>query len=432
MQRSSTPALLASVLCALVGCTDASSPAGPRTDDAATPATDGGPVPGDAVTYHGHARPILARHCEGCHVEGGIAPFPLDTYEVASAFSMRIAEVTRSRTMPPYPANASGECNTFRDARWLTEGEIATLEAWHAQGAPEGDPSTPAPDRMSPPTLDPSEVTAEAGLAAPYTPERTTDDTPQDEIRCFVVDPGLATNAFLTAYEVVPGAPSVVHHVILYEPDSAAAASMAQERDDADPAPGYACNGGPTVQSHPVVLWAPGGGALRFPEGTGLALAPHPMVLQIHYNIAAGAVPDQTRVRLVTAPSVTQQARILSLSDAAALQLPPRSTDAHATASWTAPADGVVHGVFPHMHQRGRTLRVTRTAGGAESCMLDVDRWDFNWQLGYFYESPIRVQRGDLIELDCGFDTTAETSMVTWGEGSGDEMCLNYFYVTGR
>ncbi|MDQ3033374.1 MAG: hypothetical protein M3Y87_13220 [Myxococcota bacterium] len=417
----------------LAACEDVSSPAGPRPPVPAADASVGadGSIVG-APTYHGEVRPILAARCEGCHLPGGIAPFALDTYDIAAGLSMRIAEVTRARTMPPYPVNASGDCHTFDDPRYLDEHEIATLEAWHAAGAPLGDPSTPAPTRMEPPTLAPGEATHAVELEVAYTPERSDDDTPLDEIRCFLVDPGLAAEGFLTGYEVVPGAPSVVHHAILFEPESAAAAADAAALDAEDARAGYDCNGGSRVASHPVVLWAPGGGAQRFPAGTGLRIATHPMVLQIHYNLSAGAVPDRTRVDLVVTAGGVREAQMMSIADPRALLLAPRSTAATAEATVMAPSAGQIWGAFPHMHQRGRTMRITqRRAGAADACMLDVDRWDFDWQLGYYYESPIAVARGDVIHVECSFDTTGETEMVTWGEGTPNEMCITYLYVTG-
>ena len=65
-----------------------------------------------------------------------------------------------------------------------------------------------------------------------------------------------------------------------------------------------------------------------------------------------------------------------------------------------------------------------------DDCVLDVDRWDFDWQLSYFLEEPIDVQRGETISLHCTFDTRGETEVIRWGEGTGDEMCLAFFYVT--
>jgi hypothetical protein len=95
-----------------------------------------------------------------------------------------------------------------------------------------------------------------------------------------------------------------------------------------------------------------------------------------------------------------------------------------------APIPVTVFGVYPHMHTLGRTLRVTRTAAGATQCLVDVPRWDFNWQQFYFYDEPIVLEPGDVLNITCGYDTRSRSDAVTWGEGTSDEMCLNFLYAS--
>lgn len=59
----------------------------------------------DTVTYYGNVRPILAEHCVGCHVNGGIAPIALDTYEAAS---------DAAALMPPFLADNSSVSGSSR------------------------------------------------------------------------------------------------------------------------------------------------------------------------------------------------------------------------------------------------------------------------------------------------------------------------------
>ncbi|MBN8615428.1 MAG: hypothetical protein J0L92_32835, partial [Deltaproteobacteria bacterium] len=124
------PALLTLLASSLACACDPRSPV--DTADAATPPSDAGPSP----RYEEDVRPIVHARCVGCHRAGQIAPFALDTYESVAPLATRIAEVTRARTMPPFLAEASGACGTYRDARWLTEPEIDTLARWAAAGAP--------------------------------------------------------------------------------------------------------------------------------------------------------------------------------------------------------------------------------------------------------------------------------------------------------
>ena len=163
---------------------------------AATEAGAGAPT----VTYHRDVRPLLARHCLGCHQEGGIAPIALDSAAAAAAFAGPIAAATASRAMPPFPADNSGACHSFRDARWLTDAELATLATWAEEGAPAGDPGS-APAEPAPPTGLDGEVRTLA-MAADYTPRAEL----EDDYRCFVVDPHVAASSFITGVAFIQAA----------------------------------------------------------------------------------------------------------------------------------------------------------------------------------------------------------------------------------
>ena len=90
-----------------------------------------------------------------------------------------------------------------------------------------------------------------------------------------------------------------------------------------------------------------------------------------------------------------------------------------------------VRGVFPHMHLRGRTMRVeTRRPGAPATCLADVPRWDFDWQQLYFLDAPRYLYPDEILEVSCTFDTSDDTEEVRWGEGTGDEMCLVGLLVT--
>lgn len=401
--------------------------AGPRPDSPGASTDDTGPSSGP--TYTGEVRPILAEHCTGCHVTGGIAPFALDSYALAQAFGARIVEVTEQRIMPPFLADNSGECNTYRDARWLSDDELATLARWVEIGMPEGDPSIAPPTPMTPPSLSPSEITTTLDVGAEWMPSATETDS----FRCFVVDMSEVGDQFVTGYEVMPGDARVVHHVILYEPSNEAAAATVMGLEAEDAALGYDCRGGIGASTYPVALWAPGSGAQHFPEGTGVRVGSWPAVIQVHYNtLTAGAHPDRTRIHLSSVPSGVTPALITPIADPASLRLPPRMASVSQTIEQRVPANIRVYGIFPHMHQRGIGARAELIRGGASDaqCLTELPRWDFNWQLGYYYSTPFDVARGDTVRVTCDFNTMEESETITWGETTQDEMCIVYFYVT--
>lgn len=424
---------------AAVGCTTDPGIAGPPHDDAGiTPMGDAGPTPVDAnlppgePTYYGMVDDILAEHCWGCHsdVGGGIAPYNLDTYESASMHAPLIAAYTQSRRMPPFFAVNDGTCQTFEDhGRWLSDTDIAILGQWNANGAPMGTMTTP-PTVMTPPTIDAPDVTIT--MPQPFTPQMR--GTDPNEFRCFVVDPGVTTDQFITAYEVRPGNALVVHHVIVFEPESDADATTAAGMENADGRPGYPCSGGTIVPSHPVALWAPGGHRTDYPATTGLALpAGRRLIIQIHYNLTndpAQDMSDTTSIRFETTATVARPASMLLLSQST-LALPPHlASTTSAPRSFRSPGAGTLWGVFPHMHTAGRQLGLTLTHGSTTSCIADVERWDFNWQQAYFYTTPISVASGDRVTITCEFNTMTRDATTTYGEGTEDEMCLSFFYVT--
>lgn len=392
------------------------------------PAPDAGPP----VTYYGDVRPILVEHCTMCHVDGGIAPFSLTTYDAAVEVSTNMREVTRERIMPPFLADGSGACNTWSNYRGLTDEEIATIGAWVDADTPEGDPSTPAPEPVVLPHLPSADLSLEMSEAF------TTNDSFDDEYRCFVLESTLDADRFLVGYDVQPGNAERVHHVIVYNPTSDEQADAARQRDleDGSATDGYTCFGAAGVDATPVVLWAPGAGSTMFPHGTGIQLSAHrPLILQIHYN---NQVPEGTertdRTRVDLALEDTANPAYMVLMGDFDLNLPPRTqewVESQRMSLSALPVNVRVWGVFPHMHTLGRTIHVdlNRQSGG-DQCLIDVPRWDFHWQMAYWLSTPITVTPEDAATITCTYDTRDRDTTTNFGDGTEDEMCLAFTYVT--
>jgi hypothetical protein len=135
----------------LIGCGESSEGSG-GAGGAGGAGAGGGGAPIEAPTWWADVAPIIYRECLGCHVESSIGAFPLTDYATVSVVGVVVASDAATRRMPPSAVDASGSCNTFRDARWLGDADIATLEAWAAAGVPEGEetelPAVPVLDRL--------------------------------------------------------------------------------------------------------------------------------------------------------------------------------------------------------------------------------------------------------------------------------------------
>jgi hypothetical protein len=425
-------------LAALAGCGSEVSGGG-SSNAAGTP-------PAEAVTYWQHAKPILDAKCNGCHTQGGIAPFSLETYTAAYEVRGIIKASTQAGTMPPWPP-AKG-CTDYFSDRSLTDGQMETLAAWVDQGGVEGDATKPGAPIDKGPTNELSRVDRTLEMPVEYTPQKEPDD-----YRCFVIDwPGAETE-YVTGYRANPGNAAVVHHVIAFVVAPADVSSV-EAADAAEAGPGYTCYGGPGVKASWIGAWTPGNLGVDNPEGTGIRIEPgSKIVMQVHYNtLTAGAQSDRTTMDFRLEKSVTKEAKIQPWARPAWLSgdgmlIPANESDVMHSFAYdptVLPPGGpvTIHGLGLHMHQLGKRglVRIDR-ADGTTECMIDVPHWDFHWQGTYTFLEPKTVNPGDKVHLECHWDNSAANQPlvdgvklppkdVTWGEGTTDEMCLTTLYMT--
>jgi hypothetical protein len=386
------------------------------------PATD---VSG--VTYYKDIAPLVARECASCHRDGGAAGLPLETFDQTAELAPMLARITADRRMPPWPADASGDCNTFVDQRWLSDADLALFAAWADAGAPAGDPA------HAPELPRPLETHYDKSVTiAPPAPYAVAPHS--DEYRCFVVDPGIADERFITAIGLELDRAEVVHHMQLYAIDDDAADAAVTALDAQDAAPGYRCGEeGLGADLRYVGVWAPGDLVRRWPDGTGIALhAGRRLVLQLHYhNHAAVTIADQTRVGLELAESVAELGDIHHARNTELVLMPGRANiKAVGTHALDITEPVTARGVRIHMHVLGTSGRLELLRGDETRCLLSIPRWDFDWQLFYLLRDPIQLLPGDQVRLTCTYDTRSQDNVVRWGTSTDDEMCIGYTYFT--
>jgi hypothetical protein len=388
------------------------------SEDAGTGATslpDGG-----QATWYRDVLPVAQRRCQGCHTAGGIAPFSMDSYAGVKNWFTQIAADALSRKMPPWmPSDSCGM--SYRDSRRMSQAEIDVFTAWAANGGAEGNPADAplpgTPERL--PWIDKTVVPASS-----YTPSATL----TDDYRCFLVDPNNPSTQSVIGYEIIPGQRAEVHHVLLYAVDKADALA----KDNAEAGEGWTCFGGPGISKMDLIGgWVPGTAIVRYPEGTGITLAPGKVfAMQIHYNTSSGIrAADSTTVKLQYARTPVTAAVLIPILDYL-FAIPPNAmgfTPAGHPKPFpnTLGADLKVWGALPHMHTRGKRIAVT----GPSGCYVDIPQWDFHWQQQYFFSTPQEVKQNEKVFLTCTWDNPT-TKYVRWGESTDDEMCLAYLYAT--
>ncbi|MBL91485.1 MAG: hypothetical protein CMH56_06690 [Myxococcales bacterium] len=411
---------------------------GGNTNPPTSSPTDGGSALPTTVTYNAQIAPILAQNCVTCHRQGGVrSETPLDTFAAAAPLASTIKFYTENRLMPPWYADNSGSCGSYRDALWLTEEEIELLGTWADDGAPEGIPTEESHEPPSLASLE--EPTTTVSMTNDYFPSGS-DDFERDDYRCFVVDPEIATTKYLTGFEVVPGNINIVHHVLLYRMTTVAGDTLAAQKAAAEAGEGYTCFGGPGLPEEDYELvggWAPGTGAVVFPDNSGIQIEPnHKMVMQLHYNFVDDDQSDKTALKLKLENTVSNEGYMRLVSDSELNLAPGQSEVSHSYTVDTEFMTSGTHqvnfwGLVPHMHQRGVTMRTEIVAAdGTTTCINDVPYWDFNWQWFYFYSESVPLLPGEELKITCVYNTSADTSPIYFGEGTNDEMCVLVMYGT--
>jgi hypothetical protein len=434
------------------------------------------------TTFHKDVEPILQAHCQGCHTQGGIAPFPLITYDDAKANGVLMAARTAAKIMPPWGAQETASCTPrFKwqhDPR-LSDSEIATIAAWSQTGMQEGNPAD-APAPMSS-ALGLSGVQMELAPSAPYTV--TVDNS--DSFRCFVLDPKLVQDGWVNGSNIVPGNAEVVHHVVVFTDPAGATKAMTLGPDG-----GYDCFGGVGFTNTSVLMaWAPGMLPQDFPPNVGTKLtAGTRLVAQVHYHphtvaAATSSKTDLTKIQLRFNSATPEYSLTSALignfpkaapngdgfvydpTDPAALPtfvIPAGAKDVTVTQRFTLPPilNGqplpqlYLYGVGGHMHWVGTKVEIDihrlspPDSQPEDECAIGIPSWDFNWQRIYHYDTNLEnlpsLRQFDQITIKCTYDNTldnpkvqlalqqqglAQPKDVKLGETTLDEMCLGLFQV---
>jgi hypothetical protein len=354
--------------------------------------------------------PILFRHCTECHRMGGSAPFALQSYSDARRRARQIAEVTRSRFMPPWRAKPGfGE---FADARLLTQAQIQTLQLWAAQGAPQGRSAD----------LPPLPKFSDGWrLGKP--------DEGMDITRCFVLPLHLTADTWVRAVEFRPQNPRLVHHALIF-PDTAHMARMLQARSSDV---GYASMGGPgLIPGNALGDWMPGslptflipGVARRLKAGVDL-------VVMIHFHPDGRPETEQSSIGLYLSKAPPSRQFAVVPLGANRIFILPGVKNYQVRAVFTLPVDVEAVGILPHAHYVCTAIKSTATLpDGTLKPLLWIEDWDYDRPDRYRYSHPIDLPAGTRITAEFTYDNSADNPrnpnspprFVMWGAQTMDEM----------
>ena len=369
------------------------------------------------VTYHRDVARILQQNCVTCHRDSGIGPFALNDLAEVTDRAKVIKRVISEGTMPPWFAApvAADKASPWANDCSLSARDKTDLLAWlNSANRPLGDPAdAPAPlsfeDEWTIGKPDyvvqlPRPVSIKADGYMPY--------------QFLTTETTLTEDKWVQGYEIVPTDRSVVHHVIV----NVHKKGGGKIRDRDEGGSGY------------WAAYVPGNSSQVYPEGFARKLpAGSTVSFQIHYTPSGRATQDQLRMGLIFAksePRYIVETLALPKRD---LRIAPGAADHLETTTRALPSDINVIAFMAHMHVRGKAFKYELlTADGSET-LLDIPRYDFNWQLRYDLATPRFLPRGSQLKITAIFDNSPgnqsnpdPTKLVKWGPQTYDEMMIGY------
>jgi len=176
-----------------------------------------------------------------------------------------------------------------------------------------------------------------------------------------------------------------------------------------------------------------GGGDWSVPDGWGVELpAGGSLGFQMHYTPFGKESVDASKVGLYFYPKDKPPTKIMrhAVVTDNFIEL-PANTDFHKEVAYLQfPKDATLFTLFMHAHVRGQAAKVDLVEkDGKTTTILNLPRYDFNWQRIYNFAEPIKVPAGSKIVATWWYDNTARNGAnpspkesVIWGDQSWEEM----------
>jgi hypothetical protein len=362
-------------------------------------------------TWAKDVAPIVYNRCVECHRAGEVAPMAFTNYQEVRPWAKSIKERVVTRAMPPWLADP--HFGAFRNDRRMSQQEIDTITAWVGAGAPEGD----AKDLPALPKFEEGWNIGKPDLVLDL---GTDFDVPAEGVvpyKYFRVPSGFAEDKWVQAAEIRPGARSAIHHVIVFilEPGQK----------------GITGEGGDILTGV-----APGEQPLQLQPGTAkLVKAGSTFMFQMHYTPNGKAATDRTRVGFKFASDPPQYRAMVGRALTFNFKIPPNDGNYEVKSNWVAKEDVDLQSLMPHMHLRGKDFKYTVTfPDGRQEVLLNVPRYDFNWQLGYELKQTMHLPKGTRIDCVAHFDNSVNNKYnpdpnkeVKWGDQTFEEMMIGFF-----
>ena len=183
--------------------------------------------------------------------------------------------------------------------------------------------------------------------------------------------------------------------------------------------------------------YVPGNSFQVFPQGFAKKIpAGATLVFQMHYTPIGKATEDQTEIGFKFYEGTPKHVvHVKGIAQRDKLKIPPHAPNHNQSQTFPVNSQVKLLAFMPHMHLRGKAFRyeLIEPAANKKTTILDIPRYDFNWQLVYRLAEPMLVNPGSKIKVTGWFDNSDQNPAnpnpnreVPWGDQTEDEMLIGY------
>jgi hypothetical protein len=369
------------------------------------------------ISYEKTIAPMLTEHCVACHREGGIAPWQMSSYDMVRGFSPMIREVVRTKRMPPW--HADPHYGVFSNDRSLTNEQTKLLVHWIEAGSPRG---TGADPLLSVKKDWPLWSLGQPDLVVNL-PKFEVPATGVIPYQMWTVENPLDHDVWVRAVDFQPGARSNLHHIIA----TIGGEMAADGKRDTDGS---------------LADYVPGSEPLQIPPESGILLKKGAKFgFQAHYTVNGKEATDVTQMGLYFMDKPPQYRYRAAIMANPRISIPANTKAYSNDATHTFDREVLVYSLHPHAHFRGFAAEfVAKYPDGHEEVLLNVPKYEFNWQTTYVLKTPIVLPAGTAVRYTMVYDNSTQNKanpdpnrVVPWGQQTWDEMLfgvIRFRYLT--
>ncbi len=378
-------------------------------------------------TWSGDISELIYTNCSPCHRDNGNAPFALLTYEQVKAKANRIHWATKTRYMPPWPADPT--YRHFLYERVLSDTQIKMLSLWITSGMPWGDRTI----QPKPPDFPNGSFFRKPDLVLHLQHAVKLSGNGRDSFVIAKFPYQLPKDTLLDFVEFVPGIKRRVHHVnghlLSYFRNSAnpfkgieTFGDSKVKRDSVYTAMGLKYNDAQSpdfpVLTPNTVYYLPGYLPFAYPDtwgGVVLKKTGAFLLNTIHYGPSLHNQSDSSLLNVffrsspIKRPFSEAQIGSFGLAPVTPDLIIPANQKPKFTSALKLEKKISLLSVNPHMHQTGATFKAYALKPNGDTIpIIRILKWDFRWQYYYTFEYPVILDAGTWIKLEATFDNTAQ------------------------